>query len=369
MEMEQDKLNGQTKQEMEKSSLKNSFLERQLTKNRASRKELESSLKNREIEVNDLKIKMMELNKKYNLLKQLNKSTSVNSRSLESEYASLKKVQETENQKYIKIKNAFESVAIEIYSENKNQQKIKEIIGNFFDVQTLNVRCEDQLSVDSDFEEQFDINKNLEELEVEFNANKFEFDQEDIKNMENEINQISDLKEEEFEQMVFESKTMNNSKDLRENLCLKSSLKMIKGINELFDHESTSNKSTRHKLNKINLKNEIAKKLEEKIKVLSHKSKNASLIKSGGNSYFPSSINYESDIVFKFEDSKTKIFNEIKNKNFNVLTDEEQTTLKTKWNQVDSISEYTVEIIKFFKEKLTEFNLKIKSNLTEKSKY
>lgn len=364
LEMEQSQIESETMEEMEKSNIRNSNLERQLTRNQASHQKLASSLKEREFEIDELKQKMLECNKKYNMLRQLNKSTSTNARSLENENSSLLKLLENENKKYTKLYQAFESVAIELHSDFTNDEKIKETISNFFVIKELKAQCIKDLNIFSEMDEDAEIEASLEELESEF-ENK-SFDEKEIQEMEEEIEEYNN---DMLGKMVHESSTMNNSKEDNRFSSLGSSTEKIRGISQMFDLKSSSRRCESPKLDKLGLKNEISKKLEMKIQTLSKKKQEKLSIQSD-NCFFPVSEftekNFESQMSMNLENSKSIIFSEFERQENEILSQMELEELKGAWNKVDSLSEFTVEVVKFFKKKLIEIDSKFNACSSEK---
>ena len=375
MEISQSRLNLESTQELEKTNLKNSQLEEMLALEKVSKKNVESSLKEKNEEANLLKIKINELHKNYNLLQQLNKSNESNIRSLESDVKSLSTDLQKRNESFNKMKNGFEIVAVEVRSTNPNKEKIFETIDQFFDIQEMSPICEDNLSVDSDVEEQLEINKSLEELENEFDSKQVQFDKQEIASMEIELNEISNMDSGDFEKIIQQSKTMNNSRELNDFLISKPKSKVISGINELFDGEQISvQMKKKNPVNTLKFKNEIKEKINKKIQSKSNKAEKKFSFNSNEeiSMFSLASIKnqhkLQAPIAFQIEDTKTKIFEVINNLNCECLEEYEKKFIKNTWNSVDTVSDFTIFIINFLSEKFKKTVSKMKKLNSEKSK-
>lgn len=262
MEQEKSQQNLENSQEFEKSSLKNSQLEKMLTKQKALTKQIESGLDRKSEEVKRLVSRMNEYHKKYNLVAQLNKSSESNIRALKNENRELTEKLETLNGSFRKMEEGFRKVAIELKSEDQNAEIIEGTIREFFDIREIDLICNENLSVDSMIDEELEINRSLEEVEEEFRGKEEIFDTHKIRSMEIELNELSNLDCSEMDKLVQFSRTLNNSGNAQEKEITSSRTHKILNMDEVFGKEP---KLGLPLLNKREIQSQIEEKIESNI--------------------------------------------------------------------------------------------------------
>lgn len=363
LELEKSQLKLETSQQFDKSSLKNSQLEKMLTKQKALTKHVESGLGRKTIEVEQLMTKVDDCHRKYDAVLQLNKSNEASLRALRNENKDLSEQLESLNGSYHKMKDGFRKVAIELKSDTHDEGVIEETIQAFFDIREIELVCNESLS-----EDELEVNRSLEELEREFQDQDMHFDADKIESMEIELNEISNIDSVELDKLVRFLPNLNGSGSPKRQEITSSRTHKISNIDEVFGNERGADSP---RLDREKIQSQIEEQIESNIQRRSIKKSKTfrfglddKLFESGKTLVKPEQADL--DLERLLGELKALAEKRIDAMGRDVLSEGEKGEIRGALEATENVKEFVLWTFKLFEEKLSLRTSRLESVRSEK---